>query len=112
MDLNANMEDIEFSDKEKRLQESREVAVELVTQQLVLFEEEYITLHNSLFDKNSMKLFFERIHSKNKKVQGRSSLEVDLKGIPLSKIVQIHEAKGSSLKISIGEMEDENTILK
>jgi hypothetical protein len=67
MDLDANIEDIEFPDEEQRIQESREFATELVTQQPILFEEESITLHNALFDKDSKKLVFEKIHSKKKK---------------------------------------------
>jgi hypothetical protein len=48
MDLDANIEDIEFPDEEQRVQESREVATELVTQEPILFEEESMTLHSAL----------------------------------------------------------------
>jgi hypothetical protein len=98
MDLDANIEDIEFPDEEKRLQESREVAAELETQEPVFFEEESLTVHNALFDKDSKKLIFERIHSKNKKVQGKSNSELDLNGVPPSRIARIHEVTGNPLK--------------
>jgi hypothetical protein len=87
MDLDANIEDIEFPDEEQRVQERRQVATELATQEAIIFEEEPITLHNDLFDKDSKKLVFEKTHSKNKKVQGNSSLELELNGVPPSKIV-------------------------
>jgi hypothetical protein len=65
-----------------------------------------------LFDKSSKKLVIEKIHSKNKKVQGKLSSELDLNGVPPSRIVQIHEATGEALKMSVGEMENENATLK
>jgi hypothetical protein len=37
MDLNINIEDIEFPDDEQRLQESREVATKIVTQEQTFF---------------------------------------------------------------------------
>jgi hypothetical protein len=76
MDLDANIEDIEFPDEEKRLQESWEVAAELETQEPIFFEEESLTVHNALFDRSTKKLIFERIHSKNKKIQGKSNFRV------------------------------------
>jgi hypothetical protein len=51
------------------------------------------------FDKSSKKLVIEKIHAKNKKVQGKLSSELDLNGVPPSKIVQIHEAMGEALNI-------------
>jgi hypothetical protein len=57
-------------------------------------------------------LVFEKIHSKNKNIQGKLSSELDLNGVPPSRIVQIHEAMGEALKMSVGEMESENVILK
>jgi hypothetical protein len=98
MDLDVNIEDIEFLDEEKRVQESREVAAELETQEPIFFEEESLTLHSALFDKSTKKLVFEKVHSKNKKIQGKSSSEFDLNGVPPSIIVRIHEAIGKPLK--------------
>jgi hypothetical protein len=40
------------------------------------------------------------------------SSELDLNGVPPSKIVQIHEAKCEALNMSVGEMENENVTLK
>ena len=71
MDLDANIEDIEFLDEEQRVQESQEVATELVTQEPFLFEEESTTLHNDMFDKVSKKLVFEKTNTRNKKAQGK-----------------------------------------
>jgi hypothetical protein len=93
MDLDVNIEDIEFPDEEQRIQESREVVAELATQEPIIFEEESLTLHSALFNKVSKKLVIEKIHAKNKKVQGKLSLKLDLNGVPPSKIVQIHEAR-------------------
>jgi hypothetical protein len=45
MDLDVNIEDIEFHDEEQRIQESREVATKLATQEPILFEEESLNLH-------------------------------------------------------------------
>jgi hypothetical protein len=39
-------------------------------------------------------------------------LEPDLNGVPLYKIVHIHDAMGKALNMSVGEMENENVILK
>jgi hypothetical protein len=69
-------------------------------------------LHSALFEKGLKKLVFEKVHSKNKKVQGKSSLELDLNGVPPSKIVQIHEAIGEALNMFVNEMENENVTLK
>jgi hypothetical protein len=69
-------------------------------------------LHNFLYDKGLKKLVFENFHLNNKKVQGKASLELDLNGVPMSKIIQIHEAMGEALNLSIDEMENENVTLK
>lgn len=65
-----------------------------------------------MFDKSTKKLVFEKFHSKNKKVQGKSSLEFDLNGVPPSRIVWIHKVTRESLKTSVDEMENENVTLK
>jgi hypothetical protein len=49
---------------------------------------------------------------KIKKVQGKLNSELDLNGVTLSKIVHIHEALSESLKMLVGEMENENVTLK
>jgi len=69
MDLDVDIENIEFPDDEKILQERREVAVELETQEHAFSEEESFTVHNALFDKSIKKLIFERLHSKNKRIK-------------------------------------------
>jgi hypothetical protein len=40
------------------------------------------------------------------------SSELDLNGFPPSKILQIHEPTSEGIKMSVGEMEDENATLK
>jgi hypothetical protein len=45
------------------------------------------------------------------KVQGKSSLGLDLNGVPMYKIIQIHESMGEYL-MYIDEMENENLTLK
>jgi hypothetical protein len=55
MDLDVAIENIQFPDDEHRLQESKEVATEIATQEEVLSEEESFTVQNALFDKSSRK---------------------------------------------------------
>jgi len=81
-------------------------------QELILFEDESITIHNALFDKISRKLVFEKTNVINKKDQGNLSSTLDLNGFPPSKIVQINRATREALKMFVGEMESENVILK
>jgi len=69
-------------------------------------------MHNSLFDKDSKKLVFEKTHSKNKNFQGNWSSKLDLNEVPPSKIVQIHEVTSESIKMLVDEMENENANLK
>jgi hypothetical protein len=94
MDLDVNIEDIEFLDEEQRIQECIEVALELDTYEPIVFEEESLTMHSAMFDKSSRKLVIERVKSKNKKVQGKLSSELDFNGVPPSRTIQIHEAIG------------------
>jgi hypothetical protein len=112
MDLDVNIEDIEFLDEEQRIQESKEVAAELATQEPIFFEEESLTLHSALFDKDSKKLVFERVNSKGKKVQGKTHSEFNLSGVLPSRIAKIHRATGDALEVSVDEMEAENVMLK
>jgi hypothetical protein len=112
MDLDANIEDIEFPVEEQRLREGREVVAKLVTQEPIIFEEESMTFHNALFDKGLKKLVFEKINARNKKFQGKASSTLDLNGVPPSRIMHIHESIDDALKMLAGEMESENAIVK
>jgi hypothetical protein len=94
MDLDFDIENVEFPDDEKRVQESTEVSVELENKEQTFLEDESFTIQNDLFDKITKNLIFERLHSKNKRIQGKSNLELDLSGVPPSIIYRIHEAKG------------------
>jgi hypothetical protein len=78
MELDVNIEDIECPDEEQRIQERREVATSLDTQEPIIFEEESLTLHSAMFDKYSKKLIIENVHSKNEKVQGKLSSKLNL----------------------------------
>jgi hypothetical protein len=57
-------------------------------------------------------LVIKKIHLKNKKVQGKLSSKLNFNGFPPSRVVQIHEIMGQSLKMLIREMESENATLK
>jgi hypothetical protein len=59
MELDENIEDIEFPYDEQTIQENREVVGELVTQEHFFYEEESLTLHSALLDKDLKKLVFE-----------------------------------------------------
>jgi hypothetical protein len=78
MDLDANIGDIEFPDEEQKIKERKQVATELARQESIQFEEESLTLHSALLDKNSKKMIIEKIHVKNKNVQGKLSSKLDL----------------------------------
>jgi len=78
----------------------------LATHEPILFEEESLTLHNAMFDKGSKYLVIEKVHSKNKKVQGKLSSKLNLNGVLLSKLVQIHEATCEALNMPVKEMEN------
>ena len=67
MDLDINVEDIEFLDDEQRLQESMEVVAGIATQEQTFSEDESFTVQNYLFDRSSKNLILEKIHSKNKR---------------------------------------------
>jgi hypothetical protein len=60
MELNINIEDIEFTYEEHMIQESRAIETKLDTQAPTVFEEEYLTLHSATFDKNLRKLVIEK----------------------------------------------------
>jgi hypothetical protein len=79
----------------------------LATHEPIFFEEESLIVRNVMLDKYSKKLIFERIHSKNKNVQGKSNSELDLNRVPPSRIEHIHEVTGQALKVSVDEMENE-----
>jgi hypothetical protein len=111
MELDANIEDIEFPDDEQRVQQSREVAVELVTQEPVFYEEESLTLHSALFDKDLKKLVFERVNSKGKRIQEKDT-ELDLNGVPHREFPEFIKLLGDTLEVSVDEMEAKNARLK
>jgi hypothetical protein len=68
MELDVNVEEIEFADEEQMIQESRMISRELSTQEPIIFEEESLTLHHATFNKSSRKLVIEKINAKNKNI--------------------------------------------
>jgi hypothetical protein len=84
----------------------------LATQEPIIFEEESLTLHRVVFNRNSRKLIIEKVNSKNKKIHEKWNSELDFQGVPPSKVMEFHEATGEALKYSIGDLENENAILK
>jgi hypothetical protein len=62
MDLDVDIENIQFPNHEHRIKERREFAVELEAQEKAFSEEEYFTLENAMFSKSTKKLIFERLH--------------------------------------------------
>jgi hypothetical protein len=71
-----------------------------------------LTLHHATFNKNSRKLVLEKVNAKNKNIQEKCNSKFDFKGVLPSKVVEFHDAIGETLKISIGDIENENAILK
>jgi len=74
MELVVNIEEIEFVGEEQRLEESKKIAKELVTQEPIIIEEESLTPHCATFNKNSRKLVIKKINAKNKKIQEKWNL--------------------------------------
>jgi len=59
MDMDINIEYIEFPDDEKRLQESREVETGIENQEQTFSEYASFTVHNALFDRSSKKIILK-----------------------------------------------------
>lgn len=106
-----NVEEIEVADEEHRLLERKPVARELATQEPIIFEEESLTLHHAVFNRNSRKLIIEKVNSKNKNIHEKWNSKLDFHGVPPSKVTEFHEAIDEALKSSIGHLENENAIL-
>jgi hypothetical protein len=98
MELDENIEDIEFPDDEHRAQQSREVVEELATPEPAFYEEDSLTLHSALFDKVLNNLVFELVNSKGKRIQQKDT-ELDLNGVPPSRIPLIHKLIGDVFEV-------------
>jgi hypothetical protein len=83
---------------------------ELYIQDEEFSEEESFSVHITLFDKDSRKLFFERTISKNKKDKTCSTFNLN-KMLP-SRIAKIHKVIGDALNVSIDNMKVENSTIK
>jgi hypothetical protein len=110
MDLEVDIENIQFPDDEERVQENIQSVAELAIQDEEFSEEESFSIHNALFDKDSRKLIFERTLSKNKK--GKTCSTFNLNNMLPSGITKIHKVTGDALDVSIDDMEAENARLK
>jgi hypothetical protein len=51
----------------QRLLETREIFEVLITQEPEIFEEEYVTFHHAIYNRESKKLLLEKFNTKNKK---------------------------------------------
>ena len=67
------------------------------------YEEESLTLHNALFDKDSMKLIFETFNSKWRNFQGKTLSEINLRKCLPSRLAMIHKSTGDALEVSVDE---------
>jgi hypothetical protein len=91
----------------KILIKARVIIEGLASQELEIFEEEFVTLHHVAYHKNSKNLLIEKVNMKNKKVVEIWKSEIDFHGVSLSKIVQFHDETKKALMKSISDMENE-----
>jgi hypothetical protein len=89
MDLEVDIENIQFPEEEQRLQETQQFTLEVATLEEHFLEDESYTIYNAIFDRNSRKLVFEGIRQKNKK--GKSCSEYDLSKMLAYQISKIHK---------------------
>jgi hypothetical protein len=57
-----------------------------------VFEEEYVTLHQTTFNKISKKLLIEKLKLKDKKVVEKWNSDIDIQGVIPSKVMEFNEA--------------------
>jgi hypothetical protein len=92
MDLDVDIENIEFPEDERRAF----IEKELIVQENIFDEEESLILHNASFDKEIKKLLFQHVNSRGKMVKDST---MNLRGVPTSKISKIHMVIGNALDI-------------
>jgi hypothetical protein len=92
MELDVNIEEIEFAGEERKLQESRKIAKEFSTQETIIFEEKYFILHYATFNKKSRKLVIEKSNAKNKNIQEKWNFVFEFYGVPPTKVIELHDA--------------------
>lgn len=71
-----------------------------------------ITMHNTHYDKASMKLQIEKVHIRNKKVTKKWKSKVDVLGVGPTRLLKLHMAKRDTLTHFDIEQEIENMWLK
>jgi hypothetical protein len=110
MDLEVYIEHIQFPDDEERVQENIQPVFKLAMQDEEFLEEESFSVHNTLFDKDSGKMTFERTLSKNKK--GKMCSTFNLNNMLPYGIMKIRKVTRDALDVSIDDMEAKNVRLK
>jgi hypothetical protein len=110
MELDAKEEGIEWATN--KLLENIQITQELVFQEPLIFEEDYITLYHVDLNRESKKLLIEKVNLKKKRVVEKWNFEIDIHGIKPSKVMKFHKATIESLNPSFNEIEVENEILK
>jgi hypothetical protein len=106
MDMDEIIKELDWSGK--RMLETREIYGAIMTQDLEIFEEESVSLHHAIYNRETTKLLLEKVNTKNKKSSKRWKYLIDLDGVAPSKIADFHGAIGDALKQPIEKMEREN----
>ena len=88
--------------------ESKLIAKELALDKPILFYKEFVTLHHANYNKETRKLQIGRVNLKDKKVIGKSSFEIDMKGLRRLGVLRFIQA----IAHSITKQELENAKLK
>lgn len=69
MELDTNIEDIEFANDEQKIQESQVIVTKLVTQQPLFYEEDSLTLHSASFKKYSKRCYWKDLIQKERRLR-------------------------------------------
>jgi hypothetical protein len=71
-----------------------------------------MTLHHAKYNREAKKLQIERVDLKDKKVTGKWSFAINIKGVKHLWVIKFHQGMGNALAHSITEQELENDRLK
>jgi hypothetical protein len=78
----------------------------------MFFDNQSLTLHNTQYKRHKNKLQIERVSVKHKKVVQKLRLVVDVSGVALYELMQLHRSIGDALADSISEQELQTIKLK
>jgi hypothetical protein len=109
MDLDVDIENITFPHVEVSTRENVHHISILMIHDETFFDEETFAVKNDSFDKQYMKLVFERTR---KSKSGKLRSTIDSRDILPSKLSCIHKFTGDTLDVSIAHMEEENAQMK